>query len=187
MNGKPLTGNRIRETVDGNPTPNNTIYTKLEEEEEEKENEIENIHETKHISEIKPDQNNNSNPDQEILVFQNYTGIDLKGDGRKSTYQKWRTEWGFSQEMIMKAAELTCQLAKIPNLQYIDKILDGWMAAEIRTIEAADLAIKRFKDLKHERKGLGVNKKPSKNESLYSEFKLYVPPEEIDALKRKEV
>lgn len=77
---------RVRETVNGNPTPNNTIYNNLEEEgvEEQEENACHNQ------EEIIPDF------EQVLNDFQKYTAIELNGLARKKTYLKWREEWGFT-------------------------------------------------------------------------------------------
>lgn len=189
MNGKPLTAKRIREPVNGNPTPTNTIYTNLEEEEKEEEGARENLFSDKadkcagdiFDDEIKQSAFDNcpediSSLEQEITVFRNYTGIELKGDARQKMYLKWRKDWGFSCQMIMKAAELMCQLARQPNLNYIEQILYGWKEQNIYTVEKADLSVKKFRDQKREQNGYKTTGKSRGEQQAFSEYELYIPP-----------
>lgn len=191
--GNPLTANRIRETVNGNPAPTNTIYTNLEEEEEERQDHMGNLAGEENCLEdisgvgielcaveSNKSMENNYDLKQEMATFQRYTAINIDGDARKNIYLKWRKEWGFSSEMILKAAQLMCQLARQPNLSYLDQVLHGWKVQNISTIEEADSLIKNFKSKKQQRynqKAIDKVKNKLPGELPYSEYELYVPPE----------
>lgn len=53
---------------------------------------------------------------------------------QRSLYQKWKS-WGFSQELILLAADETVN-ADHPSLGYIDSVLGDWQKAGIMTPEA---------------------------------------------------
>jgi hypothetical protein len=48
----------------------------------------------------------------------------IKSLSRERLEKKWKTEWGFSDEMIAKA-ESMADVAQYP-LSYMDRVLDGW-------------------------------------------------------------
>lgn len=60
---------------------------------------------------------------EDINEFSKYTAIEIGGNAARDTYLKWRFNWGFSHEIIMKAGQLMSHLAKVPNLAYVDRIL----------------------------------------------------------------
>jgi len=53
----------------------------------------------------------------------------------KECYQKWANQWKFSHEMILLAVEQTIH-ATDPSFSYIDKVLENWLADDIKTPEA---------------------------------------------------
>ncbi|MGS0763116.1 DnaD domain protein [Syntrophomonas curvata] len=105
----------------------------------------------------------------EIEHFMIYTGIDMKSLIRRGTYQKWRKDWGFTREMILKAAELMALYAQKSSLEYIDRVLNDWRDKGLNTVEDVEKAIKEFKN-KSEKS------EPTKERS-YSEYDLFIPPD----------
>lgn len=53
----------------------------------------------------------------------------------KECYLKWANQWKFSHEMILLAVEQTIH-ATDPSFSYIDKVLENWHQADIKTPEA---------------------------------------------------
>jgi DnaD/phage-associated family protein len=106
--------------------------------------------------------------EEEINCFGTYTGIDMKSLTRRETYQKWRENWGFTQEMILKAAELMARYAQKSSLEYIDRVLKDWREKELKTVEEVEEAIKEFRK---------NSKKKLPKERNYSEYELFIPPD----------
>lgn len=147
---------------------NNNILKKEEEKEETAKQESASDNQQDAIPEIT----------HEIIAFEKYTAIKLRGEAHKETYQKWRHEWGFSHELIMKAAELMCQLANVPNLAYIDQILSNWMKLNIRSVPEANKAIESFRnDRKVESQVLFTSKAKAKRGYSNDDYEIYIPPD----------
>lgn len=124
-----------------------------------------------------PDENNTEpeleNINSEIIAFEKLTGLKLSGEAHKSIYLNWREE-GFSPEMILKAAELMCQLSRAPNLKYIDQTLQEWKRLNIRTLVQVEKLIREFKS----KKGTSISaKKSPEAKKLFSDFEIYRPPD----------
>ncbi len=64
------------------------------------------------------------------------------GEAGRKAVTKWKEEWGFSEEMILKTAEYAAE-AKKP-MAYLDKILSVYRDQGIRTPEEAEKARQRF-------------------------------------------
>ena len=119
--------------------------------------------------------------DPDIMEFGQFTGVDMNAEARKNVYYKWRYDWGFSHNMIMKAGEIMCQRTKNGGLEYIDSVLNNWLTKEIRSPEDAEREIKEFKAKK-------VDKPADKNKVFKAEqieYELYVPPATLEELKSK--
>jgi len=123
--------------------------------------------------------------DPDIAEFGNYTGIDMSADARKKMYYKWRYDWRFTHQMIMKAGEIMCQRTKNGGLEYIDSVLHNWMSKEIRSIDEADKEIVDFKKRNKNAKSVLINGGKSSNLNSAKDYEFYVPPDVIEELKSK--
>jgi DNA replication protein DnaD len=123
--------------------------------------------------------------DPDVAEFGNFTGLDMNAEARKKVYNKWRYDWGFSHQMIMKAGELMCQRTKNGGLEYIDSVLNNWMAKEIRSVGDVDKEITAFKNRNKSGKNTtpAVKNVPGKRNK--GEYEFYVPPEVLAELKSK--
>jgi hypothetical protein len=116
----------------------------------------------------------------DIIEFGRFTGIDMTADARKKVYNKWRYDWAFSHQLIMKAGELMCQRTHNGGMEYIDSVLSNWKAKSITSLEEAEKEISSFKAKnKSERK---VPSSKSKKSNI-EDYNIYVPPEVISELK----
>lgn len=175
VDGKPSTACRQRETVNGNPTPTNNIYTntintKLEEEEETRANlalEPKSQDNTLCLDESQPEELEFENKIQE---FENFTAINMSGDARRQIYRKWHENWGFSSEVILKAAALMAELTKNPNLSYVDKILADWKKGNIRSLAEAIRAVEAFRSQRP------IQQKSKSKTIKYDDYPIFVPP-----------
>ena len=70
----------------------------------------------------------------------------MNAEARKKVYYKWRYDWGFTHNMIMKAGELMCQRTKNGGMEYIDSVLNNWMTKEIRSLPDVEKEIAAFKN-----------------------------------------
>ncbi len=154
-------------------TKSNSIKSNIKEEEKEEEKKINSKKENR-LEKLSED--NSDDFLEEIKLFENYTGIELKGLIHKKTYIKWREEWGVSFELIMKAAELMCKLAKTPNLDYLEQILIDWRRQNISTPEGVDKVVNEHKKTKNSYKN-NKSKGIRPNTSTFSDYEIYVPPQ----------
>ncbi|MEA1961335.1 MAG: DnaD domain protein [Bacillota bacterium] len=120
--------------------------------------------------------------DPDIMDFGSFTGLDMNAEARKKVYYKWRYDWAFTHQMIMKAGEVMCQRTKNGGLEYIDSVLNNWMAKEIRSVKEAEKEIAEFKTKNKTSKSKSVPVTPS-GKIKTSEYEIYVPPEVLDELK----
>ena len=80
--------------------------------------------------------------DQEVMGRHSRI-IHYLGLGRKLTQpekdylHKWTWEWGFSDEVIQRACDLTVNASR-PSFAYIDKVLSGWRLHGVRTVDDAE-------------------------------------------------
>jgi DNA replication protein DnaD len=123
--------------------------------------------------------------DPDINEFGNFTGVDMNAEARKKVYYKWRYDWGFTHNMIMKAGELMCQRTKNGGLEYIDSVLNNWMSKEIRSIPDVEKEIVAFKNRPKTGKTLPVAGKNLPGKRSGEEYEYYVPPEILAELKSK--
>lgn len=123
--------------------------------------------------------------DPDIAEFGNFTGIDMNAEARKKVYYKWRYDWRFSHQMIMKAGEIMCQRTKNGGLEYIDSVLNNWMSKEIRSVADVDKEIAEFKARTKAAKPALVNAEKTTGKRTSKEYELYVPPEVLEELKSK--
>lgn len=65
----------------------------------------------------------------------------------KECYQKWVNEWKFTHEMVLLAVEQTIH-ATDPSFSYIDKVLENWHNAEIKTPKALEVYLQNRKNEK---------------------------------------
>lgn len=123
--------------------------------------------------------------DPDIAEFGNYTGIDMNAEARKKVYYKWRYDWRFTHQMIMKAGEIMCQRTKNGGLEYIDSVLNNWMSKEIRSVADVDKEITDFKARTKTAKPALVNSEKTTGKRAGKDYELYVPPEVLEELKSK--
>jgi DNA replication protein DnaD len=123
--------------------------------------------------------------DPDINEFGNFTGLDMNAEARKKVYYKWRYDWGFTHNMIMKAGELMCQRTKNGGLEYIDSVLNNWMSKEIRSLTDVDKEIAAFKNRPKNGKIQPLNAKNLPGKRSGEEYEYYVPPEILAELKSK--
>ncbi len=114
--------------------------------------------------------------DPDIVEFGNFTGIDMNAEARRRIYYKWRYDWGFSHAMIMKAGEVMCQRTKNGGLEYMDSVLNNWMAKEIRQVHEADKEVKEFKVKKRSEKISAKGIPAKKPAATGDEYEIFVPP-----------
>ncbi|HWQ74368.1 MAG TPA: DnaD domain protein [Syntrophomonas sp.] len=123
--------------------------------------------------------------DPDIAEFGVFTGIDMSADARKKMYYKWRYDWRFTHQMIMKAGEIMCQRTKNGGLEYVDSVIHNWMSKEIRSVEEADKEIIEFKKRNKNTKTVVTNAGKSSSASSAQDYEIYVPPEVLEELKTK--
>ncbi len=114
--------------------------------------------------------------DPDIVEFGNFTGIDMNAEARRRVYYKWRYDWGFSHSMIMKAGEVMCQRTKNGGLEYMDSVLNNWMAKEIRQVQEADQEVKEFKEKKRSNKKIASGNPPKTSAVAGEEYEIFIPP-----------
>jgi len=122
--------------------------------------------------------------DPDAAEFGNFTGLDMSAEARRKVYNKWRYDWGFSHQMIMKAGELMCQRTKNGGMEYIDSVLNNWMTKEIRSLSDVEKEIAAFRTRAKSGKTITPVVKNS-NGKLNAEYEFYVPPEVLADLKSK--
>ncbi len=123
--------------------------------------------------------------DPDIAEFGNFTGIDMNAEARKKVYYKWRYDWRFSHQMIMKAGEIMCQRTKNGGLEYMDSVLNNWMSKEIRSVADVDKEIADFKTRSKSSKPALVSAEKAAAKRGSKEYEMYVPPEVLEELKSK--
>lgn len=75
--------------------------------------------------------------------------------------KKWAEQWGFSEEMIMHAYEITVDSIGLWKPEYADTVLENWHNEGIFTIEAADKASEEYRSSKKPKKTSAKTEKPS--------------------------
>lgn len=123
--------------------------------------------------------------DPDAVEFGTFTGLDMSAEARRKVYHKWRYDWGFSHQMIMKAGELMCQRTKNGSLEYIDSVLNNWMSKEIRTLGDVDKEVNEFKNRARVAKTISAAAKAATAKPGKGEMEFYVPPEILAELKSK--
>lgn len=123
--------------------------------------------------------------DPDIAEFGGFTGIDMNAEARKKVYYKWRYDWRFSHQMIMKAGEVMCQRTKNGGLEYIDSVLNNWMSKEIRALSEAEKEIAEFKNRSKAAKPTLISTEKTVSKRNNREYEMYVPPEVLEELKSK--
>lgn len=123
---------------------------------------------------------------EEFYVFEKMTDISLKPELRRKVYRKWRYVWGFSQEMILKAAEVMLMLARVPNMAYIDRILYEWQVYGISTVEEAEQHTINFRKARKGQKKRKNHPSTSPSGSINNDYEIYVPPAVLEELAKKD-
>jgi DnaD/phage-associated family protein len=62
---------------------------------------------------------------------------------QKEMYLKWHRQWGFSHEVIMRAAAETVRTNN-PSFSYIDGVLQNWREKGVKDLKSAELALTEF-------------------------------------------
>ncbi len=74
---------------------------------------------------------------------------------QKEMYLKWHRQWGFSHEVIMRAAAETVRTNN-PSFSYIDGILQNWREKGVTDLKSAEMAILEY-DQKQTKRKSGSN------------------------------
>lgn len=114
--------------------------------------------------------------DPDIVEFGAFTGIDMSAEARKTVYYKWRYDWAFNHDIIMKAGQIMCQRTKNGGLEYIDSVLNNWMTKEIRTVEEAEKEIATFKSKNKKAPAAANNGRHISSKDKSVDYEIYVPP-----------
>ncbi|MGE5380735.1 MAG: DnaD domain protein [Methylocystaceae bacterium] len=106
--------------------------------------------------------------DPEINEFAAVVGIDMGAEARRRMYYKWRYDWQFSPEMIVKAGEIMSQRTRNGGLEYVDTVLANWRTKNIKTRAEAEDELQAFKRSR-ERKVIDDrgNKKNTEDKQIY--------------------
>lgn len=126
-----------------------------------------------------------SNFDPEAVEFGKFTGLDMSAEARRQVYNKWRYDWGFSHQMLMKAGELMCKRTNNGSLEYIDSILKDWMSKEIRSLSDVEKEVASFKNRSKSGKTSGKSSSYGAKKINKADYEFYVPPEVLAELKSK--
>ncbi len=121
----------------------------------------------------------------DIAELGSFTGIDMQAEARKRMYEKWRVQWGFTHEVIMKAGEIMCQRTKSGGLEYMDRVLANWREKGITTAEEAEKETSEFKNRKQKRDGRGSLPRSSGMAKEKEEVEIFVVPQVLEELKSK--
>jgi hypothetical protein len=108
--------------------------------------------------------------DVELIELSKYLNIDMQAEARRNIYLKWREDWEFSQEMILKAGELMCSRTTKGGLEYMDSILSNWRTQNIRDTAAVEAEITRYRNDKQKQQ-----KKLNPPRAADPEYELYIP------------
>lgn len=122
--------------------------------------------------------------DMELLELARYLNIDMKAEARRMLYYKWRNEWGFTHEIIMKAGEIMSTRVNQGGLEYMDRILSNWKQAGINSIEAVLKSQQEFQNTGSKSSNANYYSKPptvnhtgrNKPDTPNNGSKLYIPP-----------
>ncbi|MDH7498352.1 MAG: DnaD domain protein [Syntrophomonadaceae bacterium] len=117
----------------------------------------------------------------EAMQFGNYTGISMQAQARRDIYEKWRVEWGFSAEMILKAGEIMCRQTKEGGLEYVEQVLANWRSQGITTVEEAERVSREYK----QRTRRSPDQRSATRQPPREEVEIFVAPHVIETLKSK--
>jgi len=120
--------------------------------------------------------------DPEINEFATMVGIDMGAEARRNVYYKWRYEWQFSADMIIKAGEIMSQRTRNGGLEYVDTVLGNWRTKNIRTRSEADDELQAFKRSKEKKKTTDERGGKSRVASS-GDNQIYVAPAVLEKLK----
>ncbi|MBO8169821.1 MAG: DnaD domain protein [Thermoanaerobacteraceae bacterium] len=73
-----------------------------------------------------------------VNKFAAVLGRAIRSEPEKRALKRWSQEWGFSDEMIIKAMEKSCLATSQPSFNYIESILKSWKEKGITTPEQAN-------------------------------------------------
>ncbi len=117
--------------------------------------------------------------DTELIELTRFLNIDMKAEARRQIYYKWRNEWEFSHEMIMKAGELMASRTTQGGLEYMDRILARWKEQGIRTLEDVEQELLTYRQAQSR----PAATKPHKT-SASSTSDIYIPRDELESLQK---
>ena len=128
--------------------------------------------------------------DTELIELTRFLNIDMKAEARRQIYYKWRNDWGFTHEMIMKAGEMMSSRTNQGGLEYMDRILERWKKQQISTLEDVEKEIAAYRQAqskepasKNKKSGNRTNSS-SKHTSSSSFTDFYVPKDVLEELKK---
>ncbi|NSW83395.1 MAG: DnaD domain protein [Syntrophothermus sp.] len=121
----------------------------------------------------------------EMAELGSFTGIDMQAEARRNMYEKWRVQWGFSHEVIMKAGEIMCQRTRSGGLEYMDRVLANWREKGITTPEEAERETSEFKNRKQKRDSRASAPKTISTAKDKDEVEIFVVPQVLEELKSK--
>lgn len=121
----------------------------------------------------------------EMLELGKFTGIDMNAEARQNIYYKWRFDWSFPHDLIMKAGELMSQRTQRGGLEYMDSILNNWRQKNIFTLDSVNKELAAFKSQQRQ----ALNVKGASKAATYNEFdygNIYIPKDELQKLKNND-
>ncbi|MBO8160694.1 MAG: DnaD domain protein [Thermosipho sp. (in: Bacteria)] len=80
--------------------------------------------------------------------FASVLGRPIRSVPEKNAIRRWAKEWGFSDEIIIRAIEKACLATTNPSFNYIESILKNWKEKGIDTIEKIEKEEKTYKERK---------------------------------------
>jgi DNA replication protein DnaD len=115
----------------------------------------------------------------ELIELSKYLNIDMQAEARRNVYIKWRNEWDFDQNMILKAGELMCSRTTKGGLEYMDSILGDWLKKGIKDTSAVEKEVARYRRDKRKQKPVSAVSRVPESEA----YDLYIPKDELSQLK----
>ncbi len=120
--------------------------------------------------------------DTELIELTRFLNIDMKAEARRQIYYKWRNEWGFSHEMIMKAGELMASRTTQGGLEYMDRILARWRDEGISTVQDVEQELLSYRQAQSKPAAAKARRTPAAAAAASSD--IYIPRDELESLKK---
>ena len=129
--------------------------------------------------------------DADMMELARFLDMDMKAEARRQLYYKWRNDWGFSQEMILKAGELMSTRTRQGGLAYMDQILSRWKQQQIFTLADVEKELELHRQSRQKHTSSPKNP-PVNNGSLFPNYtapnadsmEIYIPKDVLEELKK---